>query len=51
MIEKMVENIVATLKNISWYVLSRRETPYVIQKIIDICIYIIFIYIDIDTCL
>ena len=29
-IDNMIENIVATFYNISWHILSRRETPYVI---------------------
>ena len=32
-IDNIVKNIVATLKNISWRILSRRETPYVNYKI------------------
>ena len=41
----MIGNIVATSKNISWHILSRRETPYVIYIYIYKYVYKQYIYI------
>ena len=56
-IGNMIENIATILKNISWHILSRRETPMLYIYIYSIPIYIyifytyIYIYVYIYICI